>query len=123
MGFRRAWCCRSCSFSTRPHAPISPRSALFRLGKDQPIRHVVLNCAAVNVIDLSALESLEELNRRLGDMGISLNLSEVKGPVMDRLQRTHFLDALSGQVFLTHFGAMKALGPVDGMKPVLNAAQ
>jgi SulP family sulfate permease len=84
---------------------------------------VVLNCAAVNVIDLSALESLEELNRRLGDMGISLNLSEVKGPVMDRLQRTHFLDALSGQVFLTHFGAMKALGPVDGMKPVLNAAQ
>ncbi|WP_298491619.1 SulP family inorganic anion transporter [uncultured Maritimibacter sp.] len=96
---------------------------LDRLGKDQPIRHVVLNCAAVNVIDLSALESLEELNRRLGDMGISLNLSEVKGPVMDRLQRTHFLDALSGQVFLTHFGAMKALGPVDGMKPVLNAAQ
>ncbi|MBV7409605.1 SulP family inorganic anion transporter [Maritimibacter sp. DP1N21-5] len=96
---------------------------LDRLGQDQPIRHVVLNCAAVNVIDLSALESLEELNRRLGDMGISLNLSEVKGPVMDRLQKTHFLDELSGQVFLTQFGAMKALGPVDGLKPVLKAAE
>jgi SulP family sulfate permease len=94
---------------------------LDRLANDQPIRHVVLNCIAVNVIDLSALESLEELNRRLGDMGIRLHLSEVKGPVMDRLQRTHFLTDLSGQVFLSHYGAMRALGPVDGRKPRLAA--
>ncbi|MBV7379169.1 SulP family inorganic anion transporter [Maritimibacter dapengensis] len=94
---------------------------LDRLAHDQPIKHVVLNCPAVNAIDLSALESLEELNRRLFDMGIKLHLSEVKGPVMDRLQRTHFLDELHGQVFLSHYGAMRALGPVDGTKPKLAA--
>lgn len=85
------------------------------------MKHVVLMCSAVNVIDLSALESLEELNRRMDDMGIRLHLSEVKGPVMDRLQKTHFLDDLTGQVFLSQYGAMKALGPVDGLKPKLAA--
>ncbi|MEC7762206.1 MAG: sulfate permease [Pseudomonadota bacterium] len=94
---------------------------LDRLAQGQPVKHVVLMCSAVNVIDLSALESLEELNRRMDDMGITLHLSEVKGPVMDRLQKTHFLDELTGQVFLSQFGAMKALGPVDGLKPKLAA--
>ncbi|WP_424943280.1 SulP family inorganic anion transporter [Aliiroseovarius crassostreae] len=78
------------------------------------VRHVVLMCSAVNEIDLSALETLEELNRQLADAGITLSLSEVKGPVMDRLSRTHFLNALSGQVYLTQYAAMKALGPVAG---------
>ena len=94
---------------------------LDRLATGQPVKHVVLMCSAVNVIDLSALESLEELNRRMDDMGIRLHLSEVKGPVMDRLQKTHFLDDLTGQVFLSQYGAMKALGPVDGLKPKLAA--
>ena len=94
---------------------------LDRLATGQPVKHVVLMCPAVNVIDLSALESLEELNRRMDDMGIKLHLSEVKGPVMDRLQKTHFLDDLTGQVFLSQYGAMRALGPVDGMKPKLAA--
>ncbi len=73
------------------------------------LRHVVLMCSAVNEIDLSALDSLEEINQRLSDMGVSLHLSEVKGPVMDRLKRSHFLDALSGQVFLSQNEAYEAL--------------
>jgi len=96
---------------------------LDRLSKGQPLKHVVLMCSAVNVIDLSALESLEAINTRLKDMGITLHLSEVKGPVMDRLQRTHFLEELSGEVYLTQFGAMTALGPVDGRKPAAPAPQ
>ncbi len=83
------------------------------------LRHVVLMCPAVNEIDLSALEALEDMNRQLWDAGITLHLSEVKGPVMDRLRRTHFLEELSGQVFLTQYAAQAALGPVDGLKPVL----
>ena len=85
-----------------------------RVLNDPGIRHVVLHCAAVNEIDMSALESLEAINHRLGGMGIKLHLSEVKGPVMDRLKRAHFLDELTGQVFLSQYGAMRALGPVDG---------
>lgn len=79
---------------------------------DNPgLRHVVLICTAVNVIDSSALETLEALNVRLRDGGVRLHLSEVKGPVMDRLARTPFLDGLGGQVFLTQFDAMMALAP------------
>lgn len=78
---------------------------------DQPIEHVVLMCSAVNELDLSALESLEAINHRLKDLGITLHLSEVKGPVMDRLQTTHFLDELTGQVFLSQFAAVTALAP------------
>ncbi|RJL02916.1 SulP family inorganic anion transporter, partial [Paracoccus siganidrum] len=64
---------------------------LDRVSGDPRIRHVVLMCSAVNSIDLSALESLQALNLRLSDMGVALHLSEVKGPVMDRLGRCHFL--------------------------------
>lgn len=77
-------------------------------GRDE-IKHVVLMCSAVNEIDLSALESLEEMNQRLSDMGIQLHMSEVKGPVMDRLKRSHFLDALSGQIFLSQNEAFETL--------------
>lgn len=80
-----------------------------RIACDEPIKHVVLLCSAVNEIDMSALESLEEINHRLRDVGIKLHLSEVKGPVMDRLQRSHFLDEMTGTVFLSHYEAVCAL--------------
>lgn len=77
-----------------------------RIACDEPIKHVVLLCSAVNEIDMSALESLEEINHRLSDVGIKLHLSEVKGPVMDRLKRSHFLDELTGNVYLSHYEAV-----------------
>ncbi|WP_339691216.1 sulfate permease [Celeribacter baekdonensis] len=94
---------------------------LDRIADNPVIKHVVLMCPAVNDVDSSALETLEELNRRLADAGIKLHLSEVKGPVMDRLQKSHLLQDLSGQVFLSQFAAMKALGDVT--KPVPPATQ
>ncbi len=69
------------------------------------IRDVILMCSAVNSIDASALESLEHINLRLKDAGVTLHLSEVKGPVMDRLKRSHFFDDLAGDVFLSQFEA------------------
>ncbi|WP_127113915.1 SulP family inorganic anion transporter [Shimia sediminis] len=86
---------------------------LNRVACEQPIKNIVLMCSAVNEIDLSALESLEELNRLLGDMGIRLHLSEVKGPVMDRLLRSHFIEHLTGQVYLAQYDAMVALTPKE----------
>ncbi|UWQ17932.1 SulP family inorganic anion transporter [Jannaschia sp. M317] len=73
------------------------------------IRNVVLMCSAINDVDYSALESLEAINHRLKDMGVGLHLSEVKGPVMDRLTRSHFIADLNGQVFLSQFDAWKVL--------------
>jgi SulP family sulfate permease len=77
------------------------------------LRHVVLQCSAINDIDASALESLETINERLQTSGVQLHLSEVKGPVLDRLQRSYFLAQLSGQVFLTHHQAVMALAPSE----------
>jgi SulP family sulfate permease len=84
---------------------------LDRVTCDQPLKHVVLQFTAVNEVDMSALETLEELNRRLGEMGISLHLSEVKGPVMDRLKRSHFLTDLTGEIFLAQWDAWEKLSP------------
>ncbi len=75
------------------------------------LRHVVLICSAVNEIDASALESLETLVERLKAAGIDFHLSEVKGPVMDRLKQTDFLEHLSGRVFLSQHDALAALDP------------
>jgi sulfate permease, SulP family len=82
-----------------------------RVVPDKALKHVILMCSAVNEIDMSALESLEAINHRLKSLDVSLHLSEVKGPVMDRLQRAHFLDDLTGRVFLSQYDAMLALTP------------
>ncbi|MEQ4540343.1 MAG: sulfate permease [Billgrantia sp.] len=80
------------------------------LAARQPgLRHIVLACQAVNVIDASALESLEVINARLRDAQVKLHLAEVKGPVMDRLQHTRFCRELTGKVFLSTFDAWRSL--------------
>jgi SulP family sulfate permease len=84
-----------------------------RVAGCEEIKHVILMCPAVNEIDHSALESLEAINLRLKDLGISLHLSEVKGPVMDRLQKSHFLQTLTGQVFLSQFVASQVLAELS----------
>ncbi|MCC1496540.1 SulP family inorganic anion transporter [Alcanivorax sp. 1008] len=74
-------------------------------------RHVVLQCSAVNLIDASALESLEALSQRLQDAGIMLHLSEIKGPVMDALNKVDFVEHLSGNIYLSHYSALAELDP------------
>jgi SulP family sulfate permease len=80
-----------------------------RVVGEKDLKHVVLMCSAVNNIDTSALESLEAIDHRFRDMGLKLHLSEVKGPVMDRLSRTYFLHHLSGRVFLSQYEAIQEL--------------
>lgn len=73
------------------------------------IKHLILMASAVNAIDASALESVEAINHRLADAGVSLHLSEVKGPVMDALERGHFLHDLTGKVWLSQNEAFEAV--------------
>jgi len=51
------------------------------------VEHVLLQCSAVNDMDASALESLEAISSRLKDANVYLHFSEIKGPVMDKLQK------------------------------------
>jgi len=81
------------------------------VAKRPKLQHVVLQCSAINDIDASALESLEAIDHRLKDARILLHLSEVKGPVMDRLKSSPFLSDLGGRVFLTHYQAVQQLAP------------
>ena len=86
---------------------------LFARATQQPqLRHVVLMCSAINDIDMSALDSLEAVNARLRDMGVSFHLSEVKGPVMDQLTGTEFLAQLTGDIFLSQKRAIDQLTPL-----------
>jgi len=75
----------------------------------EELEHVILQCTAVNEIDMSALETLEAINHRLHEQGLKLHLSEVKGPVMDALEKSDFLHHLSGKIFLSHHQAVKSL--------------
>lgn len=81
------------------------------VAEQDKLRHVVLQCSAINDIDASALESLEAIEVRLREAGIQFHLSEVKGPVMDRLSRTPFLAHLDGRIHLTHYQAIAKLAP------------
>ncbi|MDI5932878.1 SulP family inorganic anion transporter [Halomonas kalidii] len=73
------------------------------------LEHVVLICSAVNLIDASALESLDAINARLKDSGVTLHLAEIKGPVMDQLKNSDFLDDITGRVFLSTYAAWSEL--------------
>ncbi len=88
------------------------------VAKQPELEHLVLMCPAVNLIDASALESLEAINQRLQDSGVRFHLSEVKGPVMDKLKLTHFLDELTGEVFLSQYDAWQTLSKAEQAKTV-----
>ena len=80
------------------------------------LKHVVLMCPAVNMIDASGLESLEAIAHRLTDAGVGFHLSEVKGPVMDRLKRSDFFEHFAGRVFLSQHEAATALETMPSAK-------
>ena len=74
------------------------------------IKHVVLILTSVSDIDTTALEALETLNSSLQASGILLHLSEVKGPVLDKLEKTHFFSEIKpGKVFFHTENAIEAL--------------
>lgn len=73
--------------------------------QNKKIAHVIFQCNAVNEIDFSALEVLEEVNQRLQEQGIRLHFSEVKGPVMDNLRNADLIHHLTGEIYLTQYQA------------------
>lgn len=80
--------------------------------KQRPgLRHVVLMMSGVNDIDFTGLEGLMHLARDLKLHGVQLHLSELKGPVSDRLATAGLSTWLTGQVFRTQNDAHRALRP------------
>ena len=73
------------------------------------VKHVILMCTAVNKIDMSTLETLLHINETLSGLNIKLHVSEIIGPVMDKLQRTDFLDKIAGNCYLSQNQAVEDL--------------
>ena len=81
------------------------------LNKKRSTQHVILIFTSVSYIDTTALEELESFNHILQASGIALHLAEVKGPVMDKLEQTIFLEQLKpGKIFLQTHDATLELG-------------
>ncbi len=71
------------------------------------IDHVLVICSSISIIDTSALESLESIHHNLKKAAISLHLAEIKGPVMDKLKGTPFIQKVGPQnIFLSTHQAM-----------------
>ncbi len=80
------------------------------VANNSQVKHLVLVCSAVNQIDGSALETLQSLIADLKAMGVEFYLSEVKGPVLDKLEKVGFVEVLgSDRIFLSTDRAMRYL--------------
>jgi sulfate permease, SulP family len=81
------------------------------LNRQPNIKHVVLIFTSVSDIDATALEGLEKINQTIQQSGKTLNISEAKGPILDKLGKTDFLEQLKpGKVFFRTEDAAKELG-------------
>jgi SulP family sulfate permease len=79
------------------------------IGQRPQTQHVVLIMSAVNHIDVTALESLNEVLLALQTRGIHLHMAEVKGPVQDRLMNTALFENLAGRIYLSVNAAFELL--------------
>lgn len=86
------------------------RTVLDAIADNPAVTDVLLICSAINAIDGSALESLETLYEELKDAAVTLSLAEIKGPVMDKLERAHFPDHIGRQnIYLSAHQAFHTL--------------
>ncbi|MEA5419285.1 sulfate permease [Spirulina sp. CCNP1310] len=82
-------------------------SLLNAIATSPKIEKLLLVCSGINFIDGSALDTLERLIQTLENLGVTLYLSDVKGPVMDGLERIGFIDRLGrDRLFLSAAAAM-----------------
>lgn len=81
--------------------------------KQPDVKYLLLVCSAINLIDGSALETLQSLINDLKLMEVEFYMSEVKGPVMDKLEKVGFVEKLGrDRIFLTTDQAMRFLESV-----------
>ncbi len=77
-----------------------------QLGQASGTQRLVLLMSPVNRIDFSGLAALRALHDTLAARGIRLDLSEVKGPVLDALHAGDWSQWFAGRVYLSHHQAM-----------------
>ncbi|SDU32784.1 SulP family inorganic anion transporter [Halopseudomonas salegens] len=88
--------------------------AIQRALSDYPdTRELLLILSAVNHIDSTGLDMLSELSEGLAERDIRLHLAEVKGPVMDQLENTDWLEHQVDEVFPSTLIAFNTLSSIN----------
>lgn len=96
------------------NAPYLESYFLERISERPDVKYVLLIAAGINDIDATGLEVLETIREELKSAGVELFLSDVKGPVMDRIQASGFdPDFLHRNVFLSAHLAMQHIEPIE----------
>jgi sulfate permease, SulP family len=81
-----------------------------RLHRQPDMDYLVLVGTAINDVDASALETLEELNLQLATAGVTLHLAGFKSTVLKRLQRTLLMQMIgTDRTHLTVNAAVAAI--------------
>ena len=78
-------------------------------------------CVAVNRIDSTALEALVQMADDLHSHGIKLHLTDVKGPVMDRLKGTTLIKHPACTVDLSAHEALNHILEKEGPAQITNS--
>jgi len=83
---------------------------LAKVAEHRAVKHLLLVCSGINYVDASAMETLRELIERLHDAGVTFHLADLKGPVLDQLNRAGLIGELGeDHLFLSTYEAMAAL--------------
>lgn len=92
---------------------------VLRYVADHPkVEHFVLVCSSINVMDASALETLESLHIRLKSAGVTMHLAAVKSSILKRLRAVDFFKKLEpGRVFISAHHAAIELVPDKHAEP------
>lgn len=92
------------------NAPYLRSHVMERIANRPDVRSVLLISSGINDIDATGLESIESIKRDLGDSGIVLYMSDVKGPVIDRFKLAGFdKQFLENHIFISADMAIRYL--------------
>jgi SulP family sulfate permease len=72
-------------------------------------KHLLLVCNAVNRIDATGLSMLLRVSQRLQHDAVQLHFSDIKGPLMQQLEKTELPTSITGEIFFTADQAFKNL--------------
>lgn len=70
---------------------------LRRVKSRKTLRYIIIDMESINTVDSTAIKALEELVEELKKENILLLMSEVKGPVRDKFERSGFTEKIKSQ--------------------------
>ncbi len=87
------------------NAAVVEQKIMALVNANPDVKKMLLVCSAVNQIDATALEMLDQLEKSLAARDIQLYFAEIKGPIMDRLKNTSLGRRMKNKIFLSAHAA------------------